>query len=44
MFRFCSGTIADKDEDKDDKSGDENGAKKKSRAAGPLEIVRPGDR
>ena len=37
IFHFYSGVILEKD---DTKSDDENGAKKKSRAAGPLEIVR----
>lgn len=36
-FSFCSGKIVEKD---DSKSDDENGTKKKARAAGPLEIVR----
>lgn len=36
-FHFCSGVILEKD---DNKSDDENETKKKSRAAGPLEIVR----
>ena len=37
FFHFCSGLIVEQD---DSKSDDENGTKKKSRAAGPLEIVR----
>ena len=37
VFRFCSGVILEKD---DSKSDDENETKKKSRAAGPLEVVR----
>ena len=36
---LLSGEILDKDSDS--KSDDENATKKKSRAAGPVEIVRP---
>ena len=37
IYHFCSGVILEKDGSKSD---DENETKKKSRAAGPLEIVR----